>query len=174
LIGIDGLYSLKVTAWELLHRVDVRERYFVIDDAEYRPRWVPLDVFNLETVKELGATAPLVQRISGEGEAWIQKWSANGIQIGSNALSDMQVKIKQFYYPTWKATLENGENCVTSVSPMDGFLVISLPPGQHHTDLKIRPNGLGLVGQRISLITGIIILCLVFVLRGTPRPTLTP
>jgi hypothetical protein len=169
LIGIDGLYSLKVTAWELLHKVNVRERYFVLDEGEYRPRWVPQDVFNLETIKQLGATTPLVQRVSGQGEAWIQKWSATGIEIGSNALSDLQVKIKQFYYPTWKATLENGDNCSTSASPTDGLLVISLPPGQHQIELKIRPNGLGLVGQRMSLIAGVIVLCLAFGLRGTPR-----
>lgn len=171
LIGIDGVYTLKVTRWDLLHQPKVGERYFVLDDAEYRPRWVPEEVFSLERVKQLGANTPPVQAISGQGQVWIQKWSATGIQIGSNGLSDLQVKVRQFYYPTWKATLENGDYCGTSVSTTDGLLVISLPRGQHQINLKIRPYGLGLL---VSSIAGIITLCLVFGLRGAPRTALSP
>ncbi len=117
-------------------------------------------------IKELGAVTPPVKTISGQGQARLQTWSLNGIKIGSDGASDLQVQVKQFYYPTWTATLENGDRCVTSASPQ-GLLVMSIPPGHHEVNLKIEAVGPGLLGQRISLIAAMVTLGLFLGLRGS-------
>jgi hypothetical protein len=174
LIGVEGVYTLRVWRWTLLEKVEVPERVAVRDYPEYRPKWVPLEVYTPDRVKQLGASTPPVGAISGQGQVWIEKWSVTGIQIASNGLSDLQVKVKQFYYPTWTATLENGDSCSTSPSATDGLLMLSLPRGQHRITLKIEPHGAGLLGQRISLTAGIVTLCLLFALRDVPRTAVSP
>jgi hypothetical protein len=168
LVGIDGLYTLRIIRWDMVHGVKVHESDLIRDYPEYRTRWTPLDVYTPERVKELGAVTPPIKTISGQGQAWIQKWSATGIQIGSIGAADLQVQVKQFYYPTWTATLENGDKCVTSAST-SGLLVIDLPPGQHQVDLKVKAIGSGLLGQRISLIAAVVTLGLLLGLRGSAQ-----
>ena len=166
LVGIDGLYTLRIIRWDLVHGVRIHESDLVRDYPEYRTRWTPLDVYTPERVKEMGAVTPPVKTISGQGQAQLQTWSLNGIKIGSDATSDLQVQVKQFYYPTWTATLENGDRCATSASPA-GLLVISIPAGHHEVNLKIKAVGPGLLGQRISLIAAMVTLGLFLGLRGS-------
>ena len=167
-IGLDGLYTLKVVRWDVVHgqRATVREADLIKNYPEYRTKWTPRHVYTPERVKELSAVTPPVQTVSGPGQAWIQKWSPTEIQIGSNAAADMQVQVKQFYYPTWTATLENGEACATSASP-EGLLVINLPPGRREVSLSIEAVGPGLLGQRISLMAVVVTLGLFLGLRDS-------
>jgi hypothetical protein len=166
LVGIDGLYTLRIIRWDMLHGVRVHESDLIRDYPEYRTRWTPLDVYTPERVKELGTVTPPVKTISGQGQAWLKTWSLNGIKIGSDGVSHLQVQVKQFYYPTWTATLENGDRCVTSASP-EGLLVMAIPPGHHEVSLKTTAVGSGLLGQRISLIAAMVTLGLSLGLRGS-------
>jgi hypothetical protein len=174
LMGFEGLRTLKVAAGVLLTKVQVREPTQVLDYPEYRPKSVPPEVYTPDRVKELGANVPPVEALSGEGRAWVQKWSLTSIQLGSDGLSDLQVRVKQFYYPTWTATLENGDVCGVSASATDGLLVLSIPRGQHLINLKITPQRSGILGQRISLIAGVVTLCLLFGLRDAQQTVVSP
>jgi hypothetical protein len=167
-MGLDGLYTLRVIRWDMVYgqRATIREANLIKNYPEYRTKWTPREVYTPKGIKELGAVTPPIKAISGQGQAWIQKWSPTGIKIGSNGVADLQVQIKQFYYPTWKATLENGETCVTSPSP-EGLLVVALPPGRHVVTLSIKAVGPGLLGQRISLIAAIATLGVFLGLRGS-------
>jgi hypothetical protein len=174
LVGIASIYTLRVLRGGLLAKVEVSERLAGLDYPEYRPKWVPLEVYTPDGVKQLGANTPPVEAITGQGQVWVEKWSATGIEIASNGLSDLQVKIRQFYYPTWTATLENGDGCSTSASATDGLLMLSLPRGQHRITLKMSPGGAGLLGERISLTAGVVTLCLLIALRDVPRTAVSP
>lgn len=174
LIGFDGLRTLKKAAGVLLSKVQVPERTQVLDYPEYRPKWVPLEVYAPERVKELGAKSPLVEALSGDGRVWVSNWSLTGIQLGSDGSSDLQVRIRQFYYPTWTATLENGDYCGVSPSATDGLLVLSIPRGKHLINLKITPHGSGILGQRISLIAVVVTIFLLFSLRDPQRTVVSP
>ncbi|MGH9537625.1 MAG: 6-pyruvoyl-tetrahydropterin synthase-related protein [Terriglobales bacterium] len=165
LVAFEGVYTLRSWRWTLLEKPELAERIAVRDYPEYRPKWVPLDVYTPERVKRLGATTPAVETVSGLGLVQVENWSPTGIQIATNGQSDMQMKVRQFYYPTWTATLEDGKSLATSPSTDDGLLLVSLPRGQHQVTLKIKSHGAALWGERISLATGFVTLCLLFVLR---------
>jgi hypothetical protein len=174
LLAFDGVYTLRIARRALMGKVEIPERYLVRDYPEYRPRWVPVDIYSTEGIKQLGGNTPAAQAISGQGQVTVEKWSPTGIQIVANGQSDLQVRVKQFYYPTWTATLENGDRCSTSASPTNGLLMLSVPPGQHRVTLKVGPDRAVRLGQRISWATAIVTLCLLFALRDVPQTAVSP
>lgn len=173
LLAYDGIYTLRIARRALLGKVEIPERYTARDYPEYRTRWVPAEIYTTEGVRQLAGKTPAAQVISGQGQVQVEKWSPTGIQIVSNGQSDLQVQVRQFYYPTWRATLENGEACSTSAAA-DGLLTLSVPVGQHRVTLKVGPDRAGQLGGRISLVAAIITLCMLFVLRDAPQSPESP
>jgi hypothetical protein len=146
-IGILLLLSLilaslpKVVEKSLYSQSDVDTVLAISRDAhEYRPRWVPSEMFKsapdsvspgiLETdpISKLGRTSPKASVTVGQGSLLIQRWKPREIVLQANAITDIWLTIKQFYYPGWTARI-NGESHLLPVKPSEpeGLLRVGVP-----------------------------------------------
>lgn len=140
------------------------------ESREYRPRWVPKDVFQPEIVTELSNKYNKVAITGGEGQLFIQQWKPREIILQTDATTDINLTLGQFYYPGWNAKLK-GESSIISVqpSPQEGLLNLQVPPGNHKVIVSLNAGKEEWLGIIISAISALIALGLFFWFRNSDR-----
>ena len=129
---------------------------------EHRPRWVPEETFNWDSISHLGKNSPRVKISTGEGNLSIQQWKPRKIVLQVKAITDVWLTINQYYYPGWTARLkEQSQALLVQPSKSEGLLQISVPAGKHEVLVTLNAGLEERVGQIISAISAIIALFLV-------------
>jgi hypothetical protein len=137
-----------------------------LDAPEYRPRWVPAEIFTTSKIEELGNSFEQARIAVGQGNISITKWQPRHILLQSDAITNLWVNIHQFYYPGWTAQI-NGESRNLPVQPStkEGLLSLWIPKGQHQVRLILEAESQERIGQIISAISVLIIMFFIFWFR---------
>lgn len=160
------------------------------DAPEYRPRWSssmndlnwelskeeddPVPVWNTQLENEIESLLQRVGKtdagtlqiniVDGTGDANILSWKPREISLQTKTATGMRISLSQFYYPNWTAHLV-GEQGNLNVQPLepDGLLSVSVPAGEHQILLRLERSRAELIGQVVSLISGLCVLLYVAV-----------
>ncbi|MFB2879953.1 6-pyruvoyl-tetrahydropterin synthase-related protein [Floridanema aerugineum] len=137
-----------------------------LDAPEYRPKWVPPEIFTASKIAELGNSFARARIAVGQGNISITKWQLRHIVLQTNAITNLWVNIHQFYYPGWTAKI-NGESRILPVEPSttEGLLSVSIPPGQHQVRLTLEAGVEERTGQIISAISALLIIFFIWRFR---------
>jgi len=129
---------------------------------EYRPRWVPDELYNEKSLIELGRQDKAAL-MNGAGTAQVLEWNHGHIRVETHADREAVLQIGQFYYPGWMATLDEQQDPL-SVQPAqaNGLLTVKIPAGDHQISLQRTALKEDVIGRIISLVSLVILVALVF------------
>jgi hypothetical protein len=121
--------------------------------TEYLPKWVAT-----EKVVKKGTSKEKRVDIIGEGKATIIQWNAAERIIKMRAQEPLTVRMKTFYFPGWKAYLDDIPIPIKTEEGA-GTMLIDVPKGRHVLILKFEDTPIRVYAKIISVIT---IVCMSF------------
>ena len=97
--------------------------------------------------------------VSGTGKFDVIDWQARELVFQARSDTEMTVTVNQFYFPNWKAHVD-GETSELAIQPSkpDGLISLTIPKGDHTVRLLLEKSDEELTGQRISLVSLIVML----------------
>lgn len=125
--------------------------------AEYRPYWVPEELFSHKRIESFGRDTPQIESDKTDSRWQIKHWQSRSIALQVNAASPSHLTLHQFYYPGWSATLDDLPQKLPVTPSKSGLLQFSVPAGQHNIVLTLETLPEELAGQIISAIA--LLLC---------------
>jgi uncharacterized membrane protein YfhO len=103
-----------------------------------------------------------IEIVKGEGEYEILAWKSAERIIKIIAEQPIAAKIQTFYFPGWKAYLNNAEISIQTESTT-GAMLVNIPKGHHKLELKFVDTTVRYYGKLISLLSFVALGC--FLLR---------
>ena len=128
------------------------------DAPEYRPKWVPEEIFEQYLVQELSNNLPQAKITTGQGSLAIEKWQPRKIILETNAQTNVTVTLHQLYYPGWTARLDGKKQLIMEPSQPEGLLRVEIPKGQHKVNITLDAGIKEHLGQAISTVSALILL----------------
>lgn len=129
---------------------------------EYRPRWVPNELYNEKSLIDLGRQGKATL-MNEAGTARVLEWNHRHIRVETHADREAVLQIGQFYYPGWAATLgEQQDRLSVQPAQANGLLTVKLPAGDHQISLQRIAFKEDIIGRIISLVSLIILVVLAF------------
>ena len=125
--------------------------------AEYRPYWVPEELFSHKRIESFGRDTPQIESDKTDSRWQIKHWQSRSIALQVNAASPSHLTLHQFYYPGWSATLDDLPQKLPVTPSKSGLLQFSVPAGQHNIVLTLETLPEEQAGQIISAIA--LLLC---------------
>ncbi|HEY9229688.1 MAG TPA: 6-pyruvoyl-tetrahydropterin synthase-related protein [Gemmatimonadaceae bacterium] len=119
---------------------------------EYRPRWVRGTVQDLVARLRSPVTGriPKARVTNNGGDVAVNQWKPRNIRLLLEGKSEMVVEVGQYYFPGWTATLDQKDSLRVVPSTQNGLVEISVPPGTHTLDLRLKKIGAERWGTMIS------------------------
>jgi len=101
----------------------------------------------------LGASLPRVSVAQGTGTVEVVGWHPRKIVLDVDAQTDMQLVLKQLYYPGWTARSRT-DDVVLSVAPADPIALVSLqvPPGKREIVVSLDASTPERAGEAVSAV----------------------
>jgi hypothetical protein len=96
-------------------------------------------------------TRPFVELTSDNGKASYWRVGPREIRLDVSSPNATGVKIKQLFYPGWRALANSGQELRVTPSIPEGALAFSLPPGQHRIRVVFPATHAEIAGALISL-----------------------
>ena len=125
----------------------------VIDYEGNRPSTLRREFFTQEVIQRLGASLPRVSVAQGTGTVEVVGWHPRKIVLDVDAQTDMQLVVKQLYYPGWTARSRT-DGVVLSVAPADPIALVSLqvPPGKREIVVSLDASTPERAGEAVSAV----------------------
>ncbi|MEP7270904.1 MAG: 6-pyruvoyl-tetrahydropterin synthase-related protein [Acidobacteriota bacterium] len=175
--ALRWVIALPVTVWMLIYPVSVWREYIVHpvtranleeliennqDAPEYRPRWAERDAF-YRLLGELGKATQFdqVSVIEGSADVTVERWLPRSIGLRVSSATGATLRIKQLYFPGWRARVEDGSDLETRAATNGGLLDVIAPEGDHRVKIELTPGWAERWGQYVSAISAIIALALI-------------
>jgi hypothetical protein len=132
---------------------NVPPQILVIDYEGARPNTLRRDLFTQEVMQRLGDSLPRVSVASGSGAAEVVGWHPRRIVLDVDAKTDMQLVVKQLYYPGWTARSRT-DGVVFPVVPADPVALVSLqvPPGKREIVVSLDASTAERAGEVVSAV----------------------
>jgi len=123
----------------------------VIDYEGNRPSTLRRELFTQEVIQHLGASLPRVSVARGTGTVEVVGWHPRKIVLAVDAQTDMQLVVKQLYYPGWTAHSRT-DDVVLPVAPADPIALVSLqvPPGKREIVVSLDASTAERAGEAVS------------------------
>ena len=138
-----------------LHAVgrNMPAQILVIDYEGNRPSTLRREFFTQEVMQHLGASLPRVSVAQGAGTAEVVSWHPRKIVLDVDAQTDMQLVVKQLYYPGWTARSRT-DGVVLPVAPADPIALVSLqvPPGKREIVVSLDASTPERAGEAVSAV----------------------
>jgi hypothetical protein len=171
-VALLGLFGMLLTPWLICYgQIWMRyqqdanpHRATVDDDDGWFPAW---SVAGLDGASALRAsTGPRARFVTGVGTVETTKWEPRSIIIRTSSATGGRVMISQFYFPSWKATV-NGSSGFSTVEAKlpEGLLVLEVPPGDQVVSLAIPTSQSEYLGRWISGLSVVFSLVIAWKLR---------
>jgi len=122
----------------------------------YRTRWTSPEFFTRGHLKTNPKMQGKAELITGEGSVHVNTWKPGKIILEVEAQSDSLLKVNQFYYPNWVASIVNNNRVKQeSIHPSgnEGLLQLSVPSGSSRIRLQLQVSSLEKTGQLISFLS---------------------
>lgn len=129
------------------------------DAPEYRPKWVAKEIFTQNLVHKLAKNTVKAKITKGQGSLAIKKWQPRNIILQTNASTNIEIKLKQFYYPGWTARVDYRKISVQPSQP-EGLVILQIPSGKHQVKIRLEAGLKERLGQAISTASVLILLLL--------------
>ncbi len=124
---------------------------------EYVPRGFKHDIF---AYRPTLAKLPRVHVEKGDAKVEIDTWQPRHIRLDVDAREPSVVRIKQFFYPSWRARVDDGTSTPNELkvaaTPGSALLTVAVPAGKNSVDVVLQPlpeeryglalSGVGLLG----------------------------
>jgi len=125
----------------------------VIDYEGNRPSSLRREFFTQEVIQRLGASLPRVSVAQGTGTVEVVGWHPRKIVLDVDAQTDMQLVLKQLYYPGWTARSRT-DDVVLSVAPADPIALVGLqvPPGKREIVVSLDASKPERAGEAVSAV----------------------
>ncbi len=158
----------------------VPAQIFVMDYGGARPSTLRKEYFTPEVLEHLGQSLPQAGIVRGTGSVEVIGWRPRNIVLAVDAKTDVQLVVKQLYYPGWSAR-SRGESTVFPVAPADPIALVSiqLPPGKREILVALDASIPERTGQLLSAVALIAIVVIAWrnrrrmVAIGQHRPVLS-
>jgi 6-pyruvoyl-tetrahydropterin synthase related domain len=135
-----------------------------LDKPEYRPRWVKVDVRRIVArIRGNPNGINSARVVDGHGIIVASEWKPRHLTLSLQASSDVIVEINHFYYPEWTAILNEKTRLTTQPSDREGLIRVKVPAGSHILKLRLAKSNLERTGQRIALVSLLILVALISV-----------
>lgn len=145
------------------YRPEYRQKYPVMTSTSVLARLSPLEYFpngsnfprapeqmlaRLRSYTQLAQTTSAVSDQTGQLSA-----SKNGSVFTLATVSEMpmQVRLRQFYFPGWQASAENGQRVPVAPGGPDRVVMVEIPPGRHQVIVRRVTTTQERIGTAISL-----------------------
>src|SRR5690606_38447627 len=127
-----------------------------LDAPEYTTRWNP----SREDDTSAGiAGLPPIAHDPAAGSGAVTRWAPRDIELSVDLQHPAAIRVRQFYFPNWRARTDGGELLATAPLAENGLLKIAAPAGSYRLQLRMVALPQELIGAGISL-SGIILLLL--------------
>jgi len=176
--------ALPVTLWVLIYPLSVWREYKTHpvtranqreliennqDAPEYKPRWAERDAF-YRLMFELGQAKQFdkVSVIEGNADVRVERWAPRSIVLRVNGATGATLRVKQLYFPGWRARVEGGGDLEARPATPAGLLDVVTPEGDQQVKIELTPGRAERWGQYVSAISLLIALALIiqgFVIR---------
>lgn len=174
--ALRWVVALSVTVWTLIYPLSIWREYYVHpatranqreliennqDAPEYRPRWAERDAFyrlmgELEYAKQFDK----VSVIEGKADVSVERWAPRNIVLHVNGATGATLRVKQLYFPGWRARVEGGGDLEARPARPSGLLDVITPAGAQRVMIELTPGGAERWGQYVSAISLLIALAL--------------
>ncbi len=164
---VSGLKIINLKPVAELEMVGIVQTGFIT--AEYRPRWVPDELYiNEKSLTDLGRQDKAML-LNGAGTARVLEWNHARVKVETHADREAVLQLRQFYYPGWTATLSEQREPL-SIQPglANGLLTVKIPAGQHQISLQRVALKEEVIGRIISLVSLVILAALAFRMLRLP------
>ncbi len=133
------------------------------DVEEYRPRWVPYDIFHSSQALS-GLLARVQAKHQGQDSTVsILSRSPRRIVLSVDTPAEGWVKLPHFYYPGWRAmTGSPATQLPLRPSVQEGLLEVSVKPGRHEIVLELVTSMAEWIGWAISGVSVVLLGLLTF------------
>ncbi len=175
--ALRWIIALSVTVWILIYPVSVWREYIVHpvtranqreliennqDAPEYRPRWAERDAF-YRLQSELGRARQFdkVTVIEGAADVTVERWAPRSIALRVNSTTGAILRVRQLYFPGWRARVEGGGELETRPATYTGLLDVIAPAGAHRVKIELTPGWAERWGLYVSAISLFIALALI-------------
>ncbi len=119
-----------------------------LDAPEYTTAW------NRSTSADTSAEIAGAEQLVYEADAGaidIVQWLPRHIALQVNLQKPVALRVRQFYFPNWRATLESGQALVLTPAEQTGLLEMNLPAGDYRLDLRLEKLPQEWIGLGVSL-----------------------
>lgn len=127
---------------------------------EYLPRGVSDEIRTLVLGNGIEHADSFVS-VSGDGELKITGRAPREIRLESLADSEYTAIVRQFYFPYLELIAEDGTRQADVTADRDGYIRLTMPPGQHRLSLRLADGPPERLGKWISLFSLVAFLALV-------------
>lgn len=126
-----------------------------LDAPEYTTAWNHSK--SPDTSSEIAGQEQLTYEVDA-GAIDIVQWLPRDIVLQVNLQRPTTLRVRQFYFPNWRVTLESGETLKLRPSvESNGLLTMDLPAGDYRLDLQLTSLPQESIGAGVSIV-GIILL----------------
>jgi hypothetical protein len=140
-----------------------------VDAPEYRPTWSSKEVFEQYVANQAEKDSPKVEVTQGQGSLSIQQWLPRKILLETNATTDVELTLKQLYYPGWTAKIDGTKQLPLTPSQPEGLVRLKVPRGQNQVRVTLEAGVEERLGQVISAVCVVLVLLLIFGFRKVNR-----
>jgi len=112
---------------------------------EYLPRWVSEDHISGDKLDERVT-------INGEGEVNIVAWKSQERIIAISAESPLSARVQTFYFPGWKAYVDDMQTAVQTEKG-SGAMLVAIPQGNHKLVLRFEDTPVRYYSKFLSIVS---------------------
>ena len=136
-----------------------------LDAPEYTTAWNSSK--SADTSAEIAGTEQLGYDVDA-GAIDIVQWLPRDIVLQVNLQRAAALRVRQFYFPNWRAATESGETLTLMPAPENGLLTMELPAGDYRVELRLTKLPQEIIGIGVSM-SGLLLLVLLNARRGYTR-----
>ncbi|MFT3930737.1 MAG: 6-pyruvoyl-tetrahydropterin synthase-related protein [Spongiibacteraceae bacterium] len=119
-----------------------------LDAPEYTTMWNHST--SADTSTEIAGEEQLNYDVAG-GAIDVVQWMPRDIVLQVNLQQATRLRVRQFFFPNWRATTESGEVLTLTAAPDNGLLMMDLPAGDYRVELRLAKLPQELIGTGASL-----------------------
>jgi hypothetical protein len=105
-------------------------------------------------------TSSVARVVSGDADVSNGRSGSDWLEVDVDARTVTQVRASVYYFEHWRVTVD-GQPRPPLISQPHGLIVVAVPPGEHHVDLRLQDTGVRTLGNRLSLAAWLLMLLVV-------------
>jgi hypothetical protein len=123
--------------------------------------WTDPALLTLHGIPQIAQQGGDAKVLLDQGSATVEEWKPRMVQSHIISNADTWVTVKQFYFPTWTATLADGHPLSLQPSSPGGLIKIWVSAGENEIRLKMPYGPAEIAGTAISVMAALFVFLLI-------------